>query len=174
MVDRDRTAVSIINSLYSQFGCGIATEKTGIMLHNRGACFVIDPASPNAFGPAKRPLSTLIPAMAMRDGRCEMSFGVMGAAYQAMGHALLITNLVDFGMDLQEAIDAPRVFFDKDTTLVERGIPQAAVRGLEERGHRAETCAMPLGGGQAVAIDWRRGILIGASDPRKDGCALGY
>jgi gamma-glutamyltranspeptidase/glutathione hydrolase len=174
VVDRDRTAVSIINSLYSQFGCGIATERTGILLHNRGACFVVDPASPNAFGPAKRPLSTLIPALAMRDGRCELSFGVMGAAYQAMGHALLISNLVDFGMDLQEAVDAPRVFFDKDTTLVERGIPQACVRGLEERGHRVETCAMPLGGGQAVAIDWRRGILIGASDPRKDGCALGY
>jgi gamma-glutamyltranspeptidase/glutathione hydrolase len=174
VVDRDRTAVSIINSLYSQFGCGIATEKTGILLHNRGACFVIDPASPNAFGPAKRPLSTLIPALAMRDGRCEMSFGVMGAAYQAMGHALLITNLVDFGMDLQEAIDAPRVFFDKETTLVERGVPQASTRGLEERGHRVETTPMPLGGGQAVAIDWQRGILIGASDPRKDGCALGY
>jgi gamma-glutamyltranspeptidase/glutathione hydrolase len=91
-----------------------------------------------------------------------------------MGHALLITNLVDFGMDLQEAIDAPRVFFDKETTLVERGVSQVSLRGLEERGHRVETTPMPLGGGQAVAIDWRRGLLIGASDPRKDGCALGY
>jgi gamma-glutamyltranspeptidase/glutathione hydrolase len=174
VVDRDRTAVSIINSLYSQFGSGIATEKTGIMLHNRGACFVMDLSQANAFGPAKRPLSTLIPALAMRDGRCEMSFGVMGAAYQAMGHAQFITNLVDFGMDLQAAIDAPRVFFDHETTIVERGIPQASVRGLEARGHRVEFCQMPLGGGQAVAIDWRRGVLIGASDPRKDGCAIGY
>ena len=174
VVDRDRTAVSIINSLYSQFGCGIATEKTGIMLHNRGACFVIDPSSPNAYGPAKRPLSTLIPALAMRNGRCELSFGVMGAAYQAMGHAHVITNLVDFGMDLQTAIDDPRVFFEGDITLVERGIPQAAVRGLEQRGHRVEFCLTPLGGGQAIAIDWRRGVLIGAYDPRKDGCAIGY
>jgi gamma-glutamyltranspeptidase / glutathione hydrolase len=174
VVDRDRTAVSIINSLYSQFGCGIATEKTGIMLHNRGACFVVDPTHANAFGPAKRPLSTLIPALAMRNGRCELSFGVMGAAYQAMGHAHVVTNLVDFGMDLQAAIDDPRVFFDGETTLVERGVPQASVRGLEQRGHRVEFSAMPLGGGQAIAIDWRRGVLIGASDPRKDGCAIGY
>jgi gamma-glutamyltranspeptidase / glutathione hydrolase len=94
---RDRTAVSIINSLYGLFGCGIATETTGIMLHNRGACFVIDPDHANAFGPAKRPMTTIIPALAMRNGRCELSFGVMGAAYQAMGHAHVITNLVDFG-----------------------------------------------------------------------------
>jgi gamma-glutamyltranspeptidase/glutathione hydrolase len=174
VVDRDRTAVSIINSLYSQFGCGIATEKTGIMLHNRGACFVLDPSHANAFGPAKRPLSTLIPGLAMRDGRCEITFGVMGAAYQAMGHAHFITNLVDFGMDLQAAIDCPRMFFDGDTAIVERGVPAASVRGLEQRGHRVEFCAMPLGGGQAIAIDWRRGLLIGASDPRKDGCAIGY
>jgi gamma-glutamyltranspeptidase/glutathione hydrolase len=98
----------------------------------------------------------------------------MGAAYQAMGHAHVITNLVDFGMDLQTAIDDPRVFFEGDITLVERGIPQAAVRGLEQRGHRVEFCLTPLGGGQAIAIDWRRGVLIGASDPRKDGCAIGY
>jgi gamma-glutamyltranspeptidase/glutathione hydrolase len=174
VVDRDRTAVSIINSLYSQFGCGIATEKTGIMLHNRGACFVVDPAHANAFGPAKRPLTTLIPGLAMRHGRCEMSFGVMGAAYQAMGHAHVIANLVDFGMDLQAAIDCPRMFFDGETTIVERGIPAASVRGLEQRGHQVEFCAMPLGGGQAIAIDWGRGLLIGASDPRKDGCAIGY
>jgi gamma-glutamyltranspeptidase / glutathione hydrolase len=174
VVDRDRTAVSIINSLYSQFGCGIATEKTGIMLNNRGACFVIDPSHANAFGPAKRPMTTIIPALAMRNGRCELSFGVMGAAYQAMGHAHVITNLVDFGMDLQAAIDDPRVFFDGDITIVERGVPQASVRGLEQLGHRVEFCVMPLGGAQAIAIDWRRGMLIGASDPRKDGCAIGY
>jgi gamma-glutamyltranspeptidase/glutathione hydrolase len=174
VVDRDRTAVSIINSLYSQFGCGIATEKTGIMLHNRGACFVTDSSHANAFGAAKRPMTTLIPALAMRDGRCELSFGVMGAAYQAMGHAHVITNLVDFGMDLQAAIDDPRVFFAGETTLVERGVPPASVRGLEQRGHRVEFSPMPLGGGQAIAIDWRRGVLVGASDPRKDGCAIGY
>ncbi len=174
VVDRDRMAVSIINSLYSQFGCGIATENTGIMLHNRGACFVVDPSHANTYGPAKRPLSTLIPGLATRNGRCELSFGVMGAAYQAMGHAHVITNLVDYGMDLQAAIDEPRVFFQDDATIVERGVPQETVRGLAARGHRVESSSMPLGGGQAIAIDWQRGILIGGSDPRKDGCALGY
>jgi gamma-glutamyltranspeptidase/glutathione hydrolase len=174
VVDRDRTAVSIINSLYSQFGCGIATENTGIMLHNRGACFVVEPGHANSYGPAKRPLSTLIPGLAMRNGRCELSFGVMGAAYQAMGHAHVIANLVDHGMDLQAAIDEPRVFFQNETTLVERSVPQASVRGLESLGHRVESSLMPLGGGQAIAIDWQRGVLIGGSDPRKDGCALGY
>jgi gamma-glutamyltranspeptidase/glutathione hydrolase len=87
VVDRDRMAVSLINTLYSTFGVGICTEKTGIMLTNRGACFVLDPDHPNAFGPGKRPMHTIIPALAFRDGRCELSFGVMGAHYQPMGHA---------------------------------------------------------------------------------------
>jgi gamma-glutamyltranspeptidase/glutathione hydrolase len=174
VVDRDRMAVSFINSLYSEFGSGIATEKTGIMLHNRGACFAVDPGHPNAIGPSKRPMHTIIPALGMRDGRCELAFGVMGASYQPMGHAHLITNLVDYGMDLQAAIDAPRVFFEGEATIVERGIPAAAVEGLTARGHQVTVRERPWGGGQAVAIDWQRGVLIGASDGRKDGCAAGY
>ena len=108
-------AVSLINTLYSTFGVGICTEKTGIMLTNRGACFVLDPDHPNAFGPGKRPMHTIIPALAFRDGRCELSFGVMGAHYQPMGHAQVITNMVDYGMDVQAAIDAPRAFFLGDS-----------------------------------------------------------
>ena len=108
VVDRDRTAVSLINSLYSAFGTGICTEKTGIMLHNRGSGFVLDPGHPNTLGPSKRPMHTIIPALAMRDGRCDMSFGVMGAHYQPMGHVQIVTNMVDYGMDVQTAIDAPR------------------------------------------------------------------
>ena len=114
VVDRDRMAVSIINSLYGEFGCRIATEKTGIMLHNRGTCFVLDPRHPNGFGPARRPMHTIIPALGCRDGRCDLSFGVMGANFQPMGHAHFITNLIDYGMDLQGAIDDPRVFFEGD------------------------------------------------------------
>jgi gamma-glutamyltranspeptidase/glutathione hydrolase len=174
VVDRDRMAVSFINSLYSEFGAGIATENTGIMLHNRGACFVVDPAHPNAIGPSKRPMHTIIPALAMRDGRCEMAFGVMGASFQPMGHAHVIANLVDYSMDLQAAIDAPRVFFEGEATIVERGVAAAAVEGLAARGHQVSVRERPWGGGQAVAIDWRRGVLIGASDGRKDGCAMGY
>ncbi len=174
VVDRDRMAVSIINSLYSQFGSGIATEKTGIMLHNRGACFTVDPNHPNAIGPSKRPMNTIIPALGMRDGRCELSFGVMGAHFQPMGHSQVVTNIVDFGMDVQAAIDSPRTFFEGPVTLVERGIPAGTIAGLKARGHEVLVSPYPMGGGQAIAIDWQRGVLIGGSDPRKDGCAAGY
>jgi gamma-glutamyltranspeptidase/glutathione hydrolase len=174
VVDRDRMTVSLINTLYSYFGVGICTEKSGIMLTNRGACFVVDPDHPNTFGPRKRPMHTVIPALAFRDGRCEMAFGVMGAHYQPMGHAQLVTNLVDYGMDLQAAIDAPRAFFVGEETVVERGLPQATRDGLTARGHDVTVAQAPWGGAQAIRIDADRGVLIGASDPRKDGCALGY
>jgi gamma-glutamyltranspeptidase / glutathione hydrolase len=174
VVDRDRMAVSLINTLYSTFGVGICTEKTGIMLTNRGACFVLDPDHPNAFGPGKRPMHTIIPALAFRDGHCELSFGVMGAHYQPMGHAQVITNMVDYGMDVQAAIDAPRAFFLGDSAVVERGLPEATVDGLRARRHDVVRAPSPWGGAQAIGIDWQRGVLIGGSDPRKDGCALGY
>jgi gamma-glutamyltranspeptidase/glutathione hydrolase len=174
VVDRDRTAVTLINSLFATFGVAMATEKTGIMLHSRGSGFVVDPAHPNAIGPAKRPMHTIIPALGMRKGRCELAFGVMGGSYQAMGHAHVVVNLIDYGMDLQAALDHPRVFFAGETTEVERGVPAAAIEGLRARGHNVEMRSVPLGGGQAIQIDWERGVLIGASDPRKDGCALGY
>ena len=148
MVDRDRTAVSLINSLYSAFGTGICTEKTGIMLHNRGTGFVVEPDHPNMIAPGKRPMHTIIPALAMRDGRCEMPFGVMGADYQPMGHAHVITNMVDYGMDVQAAIDAPRMFYVGETTEVERGVPAATVAGLKARGHNVVLRPAPLGGGQ--------------------------
>jgi gamma-glutamyltranspeptidase/glutathione hydrolase len=174
VVDRDRMAVSLINTLYSTFGVGICTEKTGIMLTNRGACFVLDPDHPNAFGPGKRPMHTIIPALAFRDRRCELSFGVMGAHYQPMGHAQVITNMVDYGMDVQAAIDGPRAFFLGDSAVVERGLPEATVDGLRARRHDVVRAPSPWGGAQAIGIDWQRGVLIGGSDPRKDGCALGY
>jgi gamma-glutamyltranspeptidase/glutathione hydrolase len=119
-------------------------------------------------------MHTIIPALGLRDGRCELAFGVMGGSYQPMGHAQVITNLVDDGMDLQATIDAPRVFYEGEDSVVERGVSAAAVAGLTARGHRVIVRERPWGGGQAIAIDWRRGVLIGASDGRKDGCALGY
>jgi gamma-glutamyltranspeptidase/glutathione hydrolase len=174
VVDRDRMAVSLINTLYSHFGVGVCTEETGIVLTNRGACFVVDPDHPNAFGPNKRPMHTIIPALAFRGGRCDLSFGVMGAHYQPMGHAQVVTNLVDYGMDVQAAIDGPRAFFVGGTSVVERGLPAASVEGLLARGHEVALAPAPWGGAQAIRIDWERGVLIGGSDPRKDGCALGY
>jgi len=174
VVDRDRMAVSLINSLFSQFGVGICTEKSGIMLHNRGACFVVDQAHPNCIGPGKRPMHTIIPAVAMRNGRCDMPFGVMGAHYQPMGHAQLVTNIVDYGMDVQAAIDAPRAFFAGTASIVERGVPPSTIAGLKRLGHELVEAPSPWGGGQAIRIDWDRGVLIGGSDPRKDGAAMGY
>jgi gamma-glutamyltranspeptidase/glutathione hydrolase len=175
VVDRDRMAVSIINSLFFGFGGGIATGRTGIMLHNRGNGFVVEPVDhPNAIGPRKRPLHTIIPALGMRDGRCDYAFGVMGGGYQAAGHAHVVSNMLDYGMDEQQALDAPRVFFEGDKTMVERGVSAATIEGLKARGHDVAVRPLPLGGGQIIRIDWERGVLIGGSDARKDGCAIGY
>ncbi len=174
VVDKNRKAVSFINSLYSSFGSAICSDKTGVMFNNRGSGFVLDPAHPNALGPNKRPMHTIIPAMAMKDGRCDVTFGVMGAHYQPMGHVQMMLNMVDYGMDLQSAIDAPRAFFEGEKTVVERGMPRATIDGLTSRGHQVVTAPTPWGGAQAIRIDWKRGVLIGGSEPRKDGCALGY
>ncbi|MDP2296620.1 MAG: gamma-glutamyltransferase [Pseudolabrys sp.] len=174
VVDRDRMAVSFINSLYSSFGVGVCTEKTGIMLTNRGACFTLEPDHPNTFGPGKRPMHTIIPALAMRGGRCDMSFGVMGAHYQPMGHVQIVNNVLDYGMDLQQAIDCPRFFFEGEQTVVETGTPASTITGLKARGHDVVMAPTPWGGAQAIKIDWDRGVLIGGSEPRKDGLALGF
>jgi len=174
VVDKDRNAVTMINSLFSFFGSGITAEKSGILLHHRGSGFNLTPGHPNCIGPAKRPMHTIIPALALRDGRVEMAFGVMGGAYQAMGHAHLIANLVDHRMDLQAAIDAPRVFFEGQQVQVENVTSEAAMQALRAYGHDVMRRPIPHGGAQAVAIDWDRGVLIGGSDPRKDGLALGY
>jgi gamma-glutamyltranspeptidase / glutathione hydrolase len=174
VVDRDRMAVSLINTLFNTFGVGICTEKTGIMLTNRGACFVLEPDHPNVFAPDKRPLHTIIPALAFRDRHCEMAFGVMGAHYQPMGQTQLLTNIIDYGMDVQTAIDTPRAFFVGEQTVVEHGLQQSTREGLAARGHRIAMADVPWGGAQAIVIDWKRGVLIGGSDPRKDGCALGF
>ncbi len=174
VVDRDRRAVSLINSLYSSFGTGICTEKTGVLFNNRGSGFVLKPGHPNTLGPSKRPMHTIIPALAMRGGRCDTTFGVMGAHYQPMGHVQMVLNMFDYGMDIQTAIDAPRAFFEGESTVIERGLPLATVEGLKARGHKIVEAPSPWGGAQAIRIDWDRGVLIGGSEPRKDGCALGY
>ena len=174
VVDSSGLAISFINSLFAQFGSGIVTANTGITLHNRGQGFVLDPGHPNCIAPGKRPLSTLVPAMALKDGRPKLAFGVMGGAFQPMGHAYVISNIVDYRLDPQEAIDLARVFFEGDTLAAEHGMSAATVAGLQALGHTVTRPDAPWGGGQLVAIDHTTGVLTGASDPRKDGCALGY
>ena len=174
VVDRDRMAVSLIYSTYWGFGSGIASEKFGILFQNRGAGFTLEQGHPNEAGPRKRPLHTIIPAMLAKEGRVVMPFGVMGGAFQPMGHAHVLSNLLDYGMDPQEALDSPRSFATEGTLKVERGYPDATRDALFALGHDVSTPDGPLGGGQAILIDHAKGVLLGASDPRKDGCALGY
>jgi gamma-glutamyltranspeptidase / glutathione hydrolase len=175
VVDRDRMSVSFINSLYGSFGAQIVTPKSGITLQNRGSCFRAEPGHPNAIGSSKRPLHTIIPAMVMKDGLPAISFGVMGGAYQPMGHAHVLTNILDHGMDPQAAIDHARIFWDDQGVIrAEAGIAPEAIESLRSMGHPVEAAINPHGGGQAVVIDRENGFLIGGSDPRKDGCALGW
>jgi gamma-glutamyltranspeptidase/glutathione hydrolase len=173
VVDRDRMAVSLIYSVYWSFGSGLASPRFGINFQNRGAGFTLAEGHPNEAGPGKRPMHTIIPGMLRRDGRVTMPFGVMGGAYQPCGHVRLVTNLVDFGLDPQAAIDAPRSFADAEGMAVERGYRPEVAAALAARGHAVHVPDTALGGAQAVAIR-PDGVLEGASDPRKDGCALGY
>jgi gamma-glutamyltranspeptidase/glutathione hydrolase len=174
IVDRDRNAVSFINSIYHSFGSALVAPSSGVILQNRGASFRLDPAHPNVIGPAKRPMHTIMPGMAMRGGRALMPFGVMGGDYQPFGHVHLLTNILDYAMDPQAALDSARVFYDEGAVEAERGIPAAAIAGLQAKGHRIVIPAEPHGGGQAILIDWDAGTLTAGSDPRKDGCALGW
>jgi gamma-glutamyltranspeptidase/glutathione hydrolase len=174
IVDEKGMAVSFINSLYGDFGSGIVTAKTGVNFHNRGEGFVLDPKHPNCIAPRKRPLHTLVPAMVAKDGKPLMAFGVMGAHFQPMGHVYVMNNMFQYGMGPQEALDAPRMFFEGDAILFEDGVPSDVVAGLEARGHTMQRRPMPWGGGQIVMFDRANGTLVGASDHRKDGLALGY
>jgi gamma-glutamyltranspeptidase / glutathione hydrolase len=174
VVDRNRLAVSFINSLYDPFGSGRTTAKTGITLQNRGACFVTEPGHPNCIGPGKRPLHTLMPGMIKKDGKVSHSFGVMGGAYQPMGHLSVAVNRLIYGMDVQEAIDFPRHLPLEGVLSIEEGVPARVAEALKRKGHRVVPADMPLGGGQMIEIDVESGTLTGGSDPRKDGLALGY
>jgi len=173
VVDRDRMAVSLIYSIYHGFGSGIASDRFGILFQNRGAGFTLTEGHPNELGGGKRPMHTIIPAMLTEGGRVTMPFGVMGGAYQPCGHARVVSNMRDFGMDAQAALDAPRAFSDAGAMKVERGYSDEVRRALADMGHQVEIPDTPLGGAQAIVIR-EDGVLEGASDPRKDGCALGY
>jgi gamma-glutamyltranspeptidase/glutathione hydrolase len=174
VVDRDGNACSFINSLFEGFGSGILAERSGVMLHNRGFGFRLQEGHPNCIAPDKRPMHTIIPGMVMKDDQAIMPFGVMGGHFQPMGQTLFLANHFEYGLDVQEAIDAPRLFPRLGKVQVERGIPASVVDRLNRLGHECELIEKPHGGGQAILIDRARGCLVGGSDPRKDGCALGY
>ena len=173
VVDEEGNAVSFINSVFHGFGSGLVSPKTGVVLQNRGAGFVLQEGHRNAIAPHKRPLHTIIPGMLKKAGRTVMPFGVMGGQYQPTGHAHFLTNLLDYRMDVQSALDFPRVFHNGKTCALERGIPTIVTDKLAQLGHNVVPAVLPHGGGQAIWID-ESGSLVGGSDPRKDGCALGY
>jgi gamma-glutamyltranspeptidase/glutathione hydrolase len=173
-VDAEGNGCSFINSLYRGFGSGIIAEGTGVCLHNRGNSFRLEPGHPNAIAPGKRPLHTLIPGLATRDGALWAVFGVMGAAMQPQGHAQLLINLLDYGMHPQQAVEHPRHRHENDVLLIEGRVPEEEIARLRNRGHRIEVredFMIPAGGAQLIRI-LDNGVRACGSDPRKDGCAL--
>lgn len=176
VVDEKRNCASFINSLFAPYGTGLMAPKSGVLFHNRGTGFVIKPGHPNVIAPRKRPLHTIIPGMVTENGRVSLTFGVMGGHYQAMGHACLLSKLYDHHLDLQTAIDLPRLFPLPGTAAVEMEgrLRDSAGPELVKRGFTVQPPERAIGGAQAIMIDWDNGTLIGGSDPRKDGFALGY
>jgi gamma-glutamyltranspeptidase/glutathione hydrolase len=186
VVDGDFNCVSLIQSNFHGFGSRHVPGDLGFALQNRGALFALDPYHLNRLEPRKRPFHTIIPAFITKDGQPWLSFGLMGGDMQAQGHAQVIIDMIDFGMDVQEAGDAPRFCHDGSseptgkpadgggTVSLESGVSAEVCRQLEAKGHRLVKSNGGFGGYQAIRIDLERGVLIGGSDPRKDGCAMGY
>lgn len=187
VADKDGMMVSLIQSNYRGMGSGMAAPGLGFIFQDRGEQFVLKKGHPNSFAPGKRPFHTIIPAFVTKDGKPWLSYGVMGGAMQPQGHAQIIINLVDFGMNLQEAGDAPRIQHDGSTDPagqatamsdggeldLETGFPYATVRALMRKGHSVRFADGPYGGYQAIMVN-PEGGYIGASESRKDGQAAGY
>jgi gamma-glutamyltranspeptidase/glutathione hydrolase len=172
--DKDGNVISLIQSIYESFGAGIVAGDTGIALHNRGNLFSLDPRHPNVLAPGKRPFHTLVPAMVLRDGRPWLSFGVMGGDMQPQGHVQVLLNLIEFGMNVQEAGEAPRFRHSSAGLALETAISPEARFGLSDRGHRLINSIGAFGGFQGILIDPKTGVMMGGSDPRKDGLAIGW
>jgi gamma-glutamyltranspeptidase/glutathione hydrolase len=173
VVDKDRMCVSLIYSVFYSFGSGIASDKFGVLFQNRGAGFTLEQGHPNEVGGGKRPMHTIIPAMLKKDGKVHMPFGVMGGQYQSTGHARFVTNVTDFGLSPQAAMDAPRSFAEGSELRVEDGYSDAVKAELAAMGHNVVRPDTAIGGSQAILLH-EDGVLEGGSDPRKDGCAIGY
>lgn len=186
VVDKDRNCVSLIQSNYNGFGSGNTPPELGFAIQNRGTLFALDKNHPNVLAPGKRPFHTIIPAMALKDKQPWLVFGVMGGDMQPQGHVQVLVNLIDFEMNLQAAGDAPRMEHrgsatpkgdpadGSGTILVENGMPQSVLQGLQKLGHKIRTVQSNSGGYQAILIDPKTGMLQGATESRKDGIAGGY
>ena len=185
VADAEGNMVSLIQSNYRGMGSGMTPPGLGFGLQNRGEMFTLEPGHPNVYAPAKRPFHTIIPAFVTRDGKPWLSFGVMGGGMQPQGHVQVLVNLIDFGMNLQAAGDAPRVRHDGSSeptgermtdggvVRLEKGFPAAAIEELRRRGHQVEVANDGgYGGYQAIRKDGE--VWVGASESRKDGHAAGY
>lgn len=173
VVDRDGNAIALINSLFEEFGSAITVPQTGVLFHNRGCGFCLAESHPNAIAGGKRPLHTILPAMLTRAGEAVMPFGVTGGPFQPFGQIELLTAMLDHGYGLQEAMDLPRYFAWNDEVQVEVPFPDGTARRLAEMGHRVVPAPYALGCAQAVWIDRKEGVLVGGSDFRRDGTAIG-
>ncbi|HLJ09726.1 MAG TPA: gamma-glutamyltransferase [Planctomycetaceae bacterium] len=187
VVDKDRNCCSFIQSLYFGFGSQVVPGDLGFALQNRGCLFALDEHHLNRLEPHKRPFHTTIPGFVTKDGAPWLSFGVMGGDMQPQGHVQVLIDIIDFGMNVQEAGDAPRIqHFGSQTPTgramapeggfvgVESGIPDSSIDALKKKGHKVVRAAGSFGGYQAILIEAKHGTLHGGSDPRKDGCAAGY
>ena len=178
VVDAEGNAASFINSLYHGFGSGVVAGDTGVVLQNRGAGFSLQPDHPNCIAPGKRPFHTIIPCMVTHENKLWSSMGVMGGYMQPQGHVQVLTNMIDFGMTPQQALDAPRfeVAMTLDGVALESSMDVELQQALEQRGHHLLAPISPFGfgGGQVIQVDPTSSARLGGSDPRKDGCAVGY
>ncbi len=182
VADGAGNVISVIQSLFNSFGAGVVVPGTGVLLHNRGRHFTVDPHHPNVLAPRKRTFHTLIASMVTQDARPVLGFATMGANGQAMFHIQVLTNVIDYGMDIQEAIERPRFLVGAfapgdtaDTTHLEGRISRRVVAGLERRGHRVRVASdffHKVGHAHGIAI--QNGTLMGGADPRGDGVALGF
>ena len=178
VVDSEGNACSFINSVFSNFGSGMVVPGTGIVLHNRASLFSLDPNHANHLAPGKRPFNTIIPGMTTIGDELHSSYGMMGAFMQPQGHLQLISNMVDHDMDPQKAINALRFMVGNDNVILEEGLDPAVAQDLKSRGHNVGMIngynRVSIGGAQIIQRDPETGVLRGGSEPRKDGCAVGY
>tara|TARA_B100001939_G_scaffold347659_1_gene370005 strand:+ start:6261 stop:8042 length:1782 start_codon:yes stop_codon:yes gene_type:complete len=186
VADKDGMMVSLIQSNFRGMGSGLVPDGLGFMLQDRGELFALETGHPNDYAPGKRPFHTIIPAFIMKDGRPVMSFGLMGGGMQPQGHAQIISNIIDFGMNVQEAGDAARYRHDGSSQPtgehmsdggvlnVESGVPMPVVEALRAKGHKVRVGKGGFGGYQAILWDAEQGVYKGASEMRKDGLVAGY
>jgi gamma-glutamyltranspeptidase/glutathione hydrolase len=190
VVDREGNACSFINSLYMGGGTGLIVPGTGVFLQNRAALFSLDPEHTNALEGGKRPYHTIIPAMITNENELYASFGIMGCFMQPQAHLQVLSNLIDFNHNPQQALDLPRFCINIDggegvgtldpggEVFIEKGVEFDTMATLRRRGHRVSPISGRergiFGGGQIILRQPENGILIAGSDPRKDGCAMGY